>query len=102
MNPLLRCHQACERNVRHIGLDSRGSPPPISRNVGVTMRRDQAKGLSVTKEEIAKLRFANARGLLQHCSEHRLKIARGAAEITWSTSEVAVCCSSASVRSSVR
>ena len=50
---------------------------------------------------IAELGLADARRVLQHGLEHRLQLA-GRAEMTCSTSEVAVCCSSASESSRVR
>ena len=57
------------------------------------MRRNEVQGVAVPAVNISKLGVANADSILQHGRKHRLKIA-GRALITWSTSEVAVCCSS--------
>ena len=78
MNTLLRCRNARQGNVRQIGPDNQRLPPPTFDICWLTMPRDRAKGLCLTKEKIAKLRFANMRGTAQHCSEHRLKVARRA------------------------
>ena len=62
MNALLRCRKARERKVRHIGLDSEGRALPSVHIRWLTMPRDRAEGVFLTKEEIAKLCFADARG----------------------------------------
>ena len=64
------------------------------------MRRNEMQDLAVPAKDIAKLGVADAGGILQHGCKHRLKIA-GELLITWSTSDVAVCCSSASFSSRV-
>ena len=53
--------------------------------------------VAVPAENVSKVGVADANRLLQHGGEHRLKIAGRTAD----TSEVAVCCSSASSRSRV-
>ena len=65
------------------------------------MVRNEAQGVAVPAINISEPGFADAYRFLQHGRKHRLKIARRAL-ITWSTSDVAVCCSNASVRSAVR
>ena len=62
MNTLLRCRKARERDVRYVGLDESAPPPPVVHVCWLTVPRDRAKGVSLTKEKISKLRFANARG----------------------------------------
>ena len=61
MNALLRCREARERNVRHIGLDNQRLAAPVFDICRLTMPRDRAEGFSLTKEKIAELRFANTR-----------------------------------------
>ena len=63
--------------------------------------RDRAEAIALGQVHDAELGPADAHRVLQHGLEHRLQLA-GRAEMTCSTSEVAVCCSSDSVRSSVR
>ena len=58
------------------------------------MRCHEAKSAVLMKIEGAEFGIADANGLLKHGRKYRLKIARRAAEMTWSTSDVAVCCSS--------
>ena len=77
MNALLSCRKARERNVRAIGLDNQRLTLPLIDVCRLTVPRDRAEGLSLTKEEIAKLRLANVRGARQHCSKYRFKLARG-------------------------
>ena len=55
----------------------------------------------VTVKE-AEFGLADVQSVFQHCAEDRLKLAGRTELMTLSTSEVAVCCSSDSVRSSVR
>ena len=45
-----------------VGLDNQRLPPPIVHVCWLTVPRDRAKGFCLTKEKIAKIRFANARG----------------------------------------
>ena len=59
------------------------------------MRGNEAQGVTVPAVDASKLGVADANCVLQHGCKHWLKIA-GELEITWSTSDVAVCCSSAS------
>jgi hypothetical protein len=61
MNTLLRCRNARERNVRSIGPDNQrlASPIHICR---LTVPRDPAEGLFLTKKKVTKLCFANTRG----------------------------------------
>ena len=66
------------------------------------MRRHEAKGVPVPAVDAAKHGVADAYRFLQHGFKDRLKIAQGELLITRSTSDVAVCCSSASVSSVVR
>ena len=65
------------------------------------MPRDRAEGFSLTKEKIAKLRFADVRALA-NIAANTGSSSPGEPEMTCSTSEVAVCCSNASLRSVVR
>ena len=64
------------------------------------MHRDVPKGISFAQPKMAEFGAANPHRILQHGIEHRRKLT-GELEITFSTSEVAVCCSSASSRSRV-
>jgi hypothetical protein len=63
------------------------------------MRRNEVEGLAVPAVDIPKFSVADADRILQHGCKHRLP---GELLMTLSTSDVAVCCSSASVRSAVR
>ena len=83
-----------------IGMDrcahnkfSEGRPCPLYSYV--------AQGVAVPAADSSSHCIADADGVLQHGLEHWLKIA-GELEMTLSTSDVAVCCSSASSRSRVR
>ena len=62
---------------------------------------DGAEPFALAKIEAPELRTAEPRSVRQHCLEYRLQFARRAA-YDLRTSEVAVCCSSASDNSSVR
>ena len=62
MNALLRFHEARQRDARIIGLDNQWLPQPFLDICRHPMPRDRAEVLSLTKEQIAKLRLANARG----------------------------------------
>ena len=66
------------------------------------MRRNEVEGIAFPAIDISKLGVADADSILQHGRKYRLKIAGRATEMTCSTSDVAVCCSSASVSSAVR
>ena len=67
-----------------------------------SMRDAMECTVAFVQEQNTELGLADARGVFQHRFEHRLKLARRAELMTLSTSEVAVCCSSDSDRSSVR
>src|SRR5262249_32651501 len=76
--------------------------PPLPHELGVGRRDVEfcrgAKRAVLIVEHHAELCFADARGILQHASKHRSN-SPGELEMTRSTSEVAVCCSSDSLRS---
>ena len=57
---------------------------------------------SSLREVPRRIGFADARRILQHGLKHRLELDLASSIMTFSTSEVAVCCSSDSERSSVR
>jgi hypothetical protein len=59
------------------------------------MRRNAVQGLAVPAIDISKLGVADAYGFGQHCFKLGSR-SPGELLITWSTSDVAVCCSSAS------
>ena len=63
--------------------------------------RPSSERVSFVQDQRAELRAADPRRILQHLLEHRLQLAGRAAD-DLSTSDVAVCCSSDSVRSRVR
>ena len=86
--------------------------PGLSRRSSTGLRRDNRRGLlavsgdgakeiSLAQEQTAERGLADADCILQHGIEHGLN-SPGELEMTFRTSEVAVCCSSASERSSVR
>ena len=60
------------------------------------MHCDAQKPSPSREKQIAELRVADARSVIQHGIEHRSK-SPGELEMTYRTSEVAVCCSSRSV-----
>ena len=62
MNALLGFHEACERKVRYFSLDNQRHPAPILDIGRLAIPSDRAEGISLAKEKIAKLRFANTRG----------------------------------------
>ena len=66
------------------------------------MRRKQVQRLAVPSVDIPERCVTNPHRLFEHRREHWLNIASGTADDLEHTSEVAVCCSSASVRSVVR
>ena len=65
------------------------------------MQRDYAESIPVAEEQRAESGVADARRVRQH-GLNTGSSSPGELEMTCSTSEVAVCCSSASVSSSVR
>ena len=75
---------------------------PRHRRRGTVQRHRRETRLPRRRAHCAEVRAADPHRVLQHGLEHRLQIARRDCEMTCSTSEVAVCCSSASLRSSVR
>ena len=85
------------------GLRLKRSAPPLE--FGKFQRRTdfrcEVEGLAVEAEQHAELGVADARCVLQHSLETGSS-SPGELLMTCSTSEVAVCCSSASLRSSVR
>ena len=66
---------------------------------GVLCVATRRKHVAVPAIDTSKLGVADTNSILQHGCKHRLQDRREKLLITWSTSDVAVCCSSASVRS---
>ena len=78
VNTLLGGCKARERDVAYVSLDGQCRALPGVHVRWHAMPGHRAKGILIAKEEIAKLRFANARGAGQYCGKHWLKLAGGA------------------------
>ena len=72
MNDLLRPRHAAERDDRILAqVDRRFAPLSIDIG-GIAMKGDRAVAVTLAQEQVAELGLADARGVLQHCVEHRL------------------------------
>ena len=100
LNRLFCRHHTSERRLRW-GPDQWIATSLLNKCLRCAMHRNSPKGISFASIQNAELGLADADCILQHRLEHRLQLA-GRTEMTFSTSDVAVCCSSDSVRSSVR
>ena len=69
---------------------------------GVLYAATRCRSLAVPAMDVSQLGVADANSILQHGLQTPAARSPGELEMTWSTSDVAVCCSSASVRSAVR
>ena len=100
MNPLLRCRKARERKVRISVLIIRG-PRQVFTYVGSPCHATARKASSSQRKRLPSF-ASQIRVALPNIAANTGSRSPGELEMTWSTSEVAVCCSSASVRSLVR
>ena len=67
---------ATKRPKRVVGLGRIGeSLRAVRESWRCIVRRHELKSLAIPSEDISKCGIADANGLLQHCCEHRLKIA---------------------------
>src|SRR5258707_1338506 len=82
-------------------MNHRLSPPRFGKGGRRTIQCSKPKCVTFAEPQVPKMRFADARGILQHLFKHWLKVARRTAN-DFETSDVAVCRSSASANSRLR
>ena len=94
--------EAIERSARLIAHDDCWFPPEPVGVAGRAVYRHRAKVVSLSQEQIAELWLRICRVAFSSIALNTGSSSPGELEMTWRTSEVAVCCSKASESSRVR